>query len=130
MIDQMKEQYKGTTLPKLIEHHIKKQTEKQLQEAVFSMYSNFSDDIAEEIDDYTMEYLKNWFTPDIISKDLSKVFDEAIASIQNVANQKNWNLTESKKIDIFVIKVLRISFFAASKPELRKKLGVKKGWFS
>lgn len=126
----MKEQYKGTTLPKLIEHHIKKQTEKQLQEAVFSMYSNFSDDIAEEIDDYTMEYLKNWFTPDIISKDLSKVFDEAIASIQNVANQKNWNLTESKKIDIFVIKVLRISFFAASKPELRKKLGVKKGWFS
>jgi hypothetical protein len=130
MIDEMKQQYKGTTLPKLIEHHIKKQTEKQLQEAVFETYSNFSDDVAEEIDDYTMDYLKNWFSPDIVSKDLSKVFEEAITSIENISLKKNWMLTEAQKVDVFVIKVLRISFFAASKPEFRKKLGVRKGWFS
>lgn len=130
MINELKQQYKGTTLPKLIEHHIKKQSSTEIRNAVMGTYIKLPEVAREGADEYTMDYLANWFDSNIVNEDLSNVFSKAIANIENTSNEQGWNLSESQKVDVFVIMVLRMAFFAHDKPELRKMLGIKKGWFS
>ncbi len=124
------QQYRGATLPQLIEKQIKSMNESVLDDAIQGTYENLPADFRQTADTFTQSYIKNWFGPHILNADLSDVFSQAIQDINTTATQAGVQLTNSQLFDVFNLAVMRLSFFAHSKPELRKMLGIKKGWFS
>jgi hypothetical protein len=130
MKNELIRQYKGSTLPKLIEHHIKSQTKTQLENAVFEMYTKLPEPSREIVSDFTLHYIQNWFQPNIVDVDLSLVFTHAVEEIDKFSKEFKLNLSENQMIDVFIIMVLRTSFFASTEPQFRKLLAIKKGWFS
>jgi len=129
-IEELKQQYRGTTLPKLVEKQINSLKENVLQNAIQGTYENFPREHRQKIDEFTLAYAQNWFNPSIRESDLSDVFTQAIKDIEVMAKQEGMSLNQDQTFDVFNIIVMRVSFFAHSKPEFRKMLGIKKGWFS
>lgn len=124
------QQYRGATLPQLIEKQIKSMNESTLDKAIQGTYENLPVEFRQTADTFTQSYIKNWFGPHILNAELSDVFSQAIQDINTMANQVGVQLNNSQLFDVFNLAVMRLSFFAHSKPELRKMLGIKKGWFS
>jgi hypothetical protein len=124
------QQYRGTTLPKLVEKQIKSLNEETLVQAIRGTYEHFPIEFRPQVDAYTMDYLKGWFGPPIITADLGEVFSVAVTDIRDMAAQAGVSLNDEQVFDMFNIMVMRLSHFAHTKPELRKRLGIKKGWFS
>jgi len=124
------QQYRGATLPQLIEKQIKSLNESTLDKAIQGTYENFPVEFHPTVDAFTQSYIKNWFGPHILTADLSDVFNQAIQDINTMAIQVGVQLNNDQLFDVFNLAVMRLSFFAHSKPELRKMLGIKKGWFS
>lgn len=129
-LNEIIQQYQGTTLPQLIEKQIKSLNEAILDKAIQGTYENFPVEFRPTVDSFTLSYVKNWFGPHIINADLSDVFSQAIQDINAMAKQNGVQLNNEQLFDVFNLAVMRLSFFALSKPELRKMLGIKKGWFS
>lgn len=124
------QQYHGTTLPKLIEKQIKSLKKDVLAEAIQGTYEKFSDEFRPQVDAYTIDYIKNWFGPHIVTIDLGELFNIAVTDIERMTTQAGVVLNEEEVFDVFNIMVMRLSYFAHSNPELRKMLGIKKGWLS
>lgn len=124
------QQYRGTTLPKLVEKQIKSLNEDTLVQAIRGTYEHFPIGFRPRVDAYTMDYLKGWFGPHIVTADLGEVFSVAVTDIRDMAAQAGVSLNDEQVFDMFNIMVMRLSHFAHTKPELRKMLGIKKGWFS
>lgn len=127
---ELSQQYKGATLPQLVEKQIKSLSEATLVEAIQETYENFPAEHRQAIDSYTMNYLKNWFGPHIVTADLGDVFSEAVDNIRTMSTERGMSLTDELVFDVFNITVMRLSHFAHSRPQFRKQLGIKKGWFS
>ena len=123
-------QYHGVTLPQLIEKHIKSMNEATLLKAIQGTYENFPIEFRAEVDNFTLAYAQNWFGNHILTADLGDIFSQAIQDINTMAAQAGVRLNNDQIFDMFNLIVMKISFFAHSKPELRKMLGIKKGWFS
>jgi len=47
-----------------------------------------------------------------------------------MASSEGMELSDEQVFDVFNLMVMRLTAFAHSKQELRKQLGIKKGWFS
>lgn len=124
------QQYSGTTLPKLVEMQIKSLNEETLVQAIRGTYEHFPVDFRPQVDAYTMDYLKGWFGPHIVATDLGEVFNVAVTDIKDMATKAGVSLNDEQVFDMFNIMVMRLSHFAHSRPELRKMLCIKKGWFS
>lgn len=124
------QQYRGATLPQLIEKQIKSMNESTLDKAIQGTYDNLPVEFRKTADTFTQSYIKNWFGPHILNSELSEVFSQAIQDINTIADQVGIQLNNSQLFDVFNLAVMKLSFFAHSKPELRKMLGIKKGWFS
>ena len=129
-LEELKLQYRGAKLPQLIQQQIKSLDEATLLKAIQGTYENFSPALRPEIDSYTMNYLKNWFGPRVVTADLGELFDEAVTDIRNMAAQRGVSLNDERVFDVFNLMVMRLSHFAHTRPEFRKQLGIKKGWFS
>lgn len=130
MKNELIRQYKGSTLPKLIEHHIKSQTKTQLEDAVFLMYVELPESSREIVSDFTQHYIENWLQTNVIDVDLSMIFTHAIEEIEKFSKKYKLNLSENQMVDVFTIMVLRTSFFASTDRQFRKMLAIKKSWFS
>lgn len=123
-------QYRGTTLPRLVRKQIKSLDEETLLQAIRGTYENFPTEFRPQIDSYTLAYPEKWFGPYILTADLSDIFSSAIQDIRAMVEKSGMSLNDDQIFDIFNLIVMRLSFFAHSKPGLRKMLGIKKGWFS
>ena len=129
-LEELSRQYRGAKLPQLIEKQIKSLDEPTLLKAIQGTWANFSPELGPQIDSYTMNYVKNWFGPHVVTADLGELFDEAVKDIKNMAAERGVSLSDERVFDIFNLMVMRLSYFAHTKPDFRKMLGVKKGWFS
>ncbi|MBZ0256972.1 hypothetical protein K8I31_12975 [bacterium] len=129
-LGELAHQYRDTTLPKLIEKQVKSLTEETLLQAVRGTFDNFPVGIRPQLNAFTEDYLKNWFGPHIITTDLGDLFTATIKDIQSMAIQDGISLNDEQMFDVFNIMVMKLSYFAHSRPAFRKQLGIKKGWFS
>ena len=127
---ELTEQYRGATLPKLIETHVKSLSQESLVQAIRGTYEKLPITFRPQADAYTMAYLKNWLGPHIVTADLADVFAAAVSDIKAAALEARVSLSDDQVLDVFNIMVMRMAHFAHSKPDLRKMLGIKKGWFS
>src|SRR6266404_1788138 len=121
---ELSQQYQGATLPQLVEKQIKSLNEATLLEAIQGTYENFPAEHRPTIDSYTMNYLKNWFGPHIVTADLGAVFDEAVEDIKAMASENHIPLNDDLVFDVFNLTVMRLSHFAQSRPKFRKQLGI------
>ena len=128
--DELEEQYRGTTLPKLVEKQLRSLKEPVLLEAIQGTYENFPVGVGPLIDAYTQSYLRKWFGPHLLQTDLGELFRTTIDDIKAMANGEGIALDDEQVFNVFNLMVMRLTAFAHSNPELRKQLGIKKGWFS
>lgn len=129
--EELIQQYHGATLPKLVEKQIKSLNEDALLQAIRGIYDHFPAEFCPQVDPFTLNYAaKNWFGPHIVTADLGDVFSDTIKDIKNMATQFGVPLSDDQIFDMFNLIAMRLSYFAHSRPELRTRLGIKKGWFS
>jgi hypothetical protein len=128
-LDAMRNQYKGTTLGKLIKHHIEKQSADALQRAMVGTWETFDPATRPEIDRLTGSLAEFVFAKGKVHEDLSDVFSGLIEIITTQLSGKGIRLTPAQTFDVFNIIVLLLAHGAATQPEIKKKLGLKTGWF-
>ncbi|MBA4285324.1 MAG: hypothetical protein C0434_07300 [Xanthomonadaceae bacterium] len=128
-LDVMKNQYKGTTLGKLIKDHIEKQSADAIRRAMVGTWDTFDLATRPEIDRLTGSLAEFVFAKKKIHEDLGDVFSGLIEIITNQLSVKGIRLTPSQTFDVFNIIVLLLAHAAATQPEIKKKLGIKTGWF-
>ena len=125
------QQFRGTTLPKLVESQIKSLNEDALLHAIRGTYDHFPTEFRPQVDAFTLAYPGiNWAGPHIAKTDLGDIFSDAIQAIKDMATQAGVSLNDEQVFDVFNLIVMRVSYFAHSNPDFRKSLGIKKGWFS
>lgn len=129
-LKEVTQQYRGATLPKLIEKQIKTLNEETLLQAIRGAYEHFPIEFRPQVDAYTLAYSHKWFGPHILTTDLGDIFSDAVQDIMSMATEAGVSLNDDQVFDMFNLIVMRVSFFAHTKPGLRKRLGIKKGWFS
>jgi len=131
-LQEIVQQYRGTTLKKLIEHQIKSMNEGVLLQAIKGTYEHFPIEFCPQVDTFTLTYpRKKWSDSDIFhTADLGDIFSETIRDIKAMSAQAGVPLDDEHVFDMFNLIVMRISYFAHSHPDFRKKLGIKKGWFT
>lgn len=129
-LKEVTQQYRGATLPKLIEKQIKTLNEETLLQAIRGTYEHFPIEFRPQVDAYTLAYSQKWFGPHILTTDLGDIFSDAVQDIMSMATEAGVSLNDDQVFDMFNLIVMRVSFFAHTKPGLRKRLGIKKGWFS
>lgn len=129
-LKQLSEQYQGATLAKLIESQIRAMSEDQLLAAIKGTYDNFPEQFRPVVDSYTLEYPQlHWLGPQIKIADLGGLFGDSIESARALALEHHVALTDDQAFDLFNLSVMRLSYFAHSRPDFRKEIGIKKGWF-
>ena len=129
-LKEITQQYRGATLPKLIEKQIKSLDEAALLQAIRGTYEHFPIEFRPQVDAYTLAYSQKWFDPHILTADLGDIFSDTIQDIKGMTADAGVSLNDDQMFDMFNLIVMRVSFFAHTKPGLRKMLGIKKGWFS
>lgn len=129
-LQELVQQYRGATLPKLVEKQIKSMNEDMLLKSIRGTYEHFPIEFRPQVDAYTLAYSQKWFDPHIHTADLGDIFNDAIQDIKGMSAETDMALNDEQVFDVFNLIVMRFSFFAHSKPGLRKMLGIKKGWFS
>lgn len=129
-LQEIVQQYRGATLPKLVEKQVKSLDEDTLLQAIRGTYEHFPIEFRPQVDAYTLAYSQKWFGPHILTADLGDIFSDTIQDIKGMATEAGVPLNDEQVFDMFNLIVMRLSFFAHSKPGLRKMLGIKKGWFS
>lgn len=130
-LQELVQQYRGATLPKLVEKQIKSLNEDTLLQAIRGTYDHFPIEFRSQVDAFTLAYPGiNWAGPNIATTDLGDIFSDAIQDIKGMATQAGVSLNDEQVFDVFNLIVMRVSYFAHSDPELRKMWGIKKGWFS
>lgn len=129
-VKELAQQFQGATLPKLVEKHVKALKLGQLEVAIQEIYLNFPVEFRPAADKFSLSYNQSLMSPEIVSKDLGIVFAQAVEVGEKFAQSQGIDLTDDQKIDLFNLSVMRMAHFAHTRPEFRKMLGIKKGWFS
>ena len=130
-LQELVQQYRGATLPKLVEHQMKSLNEDTLMHAIQGTYRHFPIECRPQVDAFTLAYPgKNWAGPNIVTMDLGDIFSDAIQAIKGMATQAGVSLNDEQVFDVFNLIVMRVSYFAHSNPDFRKSLGIKKDWLS
>lgn len=129
-LQEIVQQYRGTTLPKLIEKQIKSLNSDTLLKAIQSTYHHFPSDFRKQVDTFTHAYVENWLAPHIVTTDLGDIFTDATQDIKSMATQSGVSLNDEQVFDVFNLIVMKVSYFAHNDTEFRKSWGIKKGWFS
>jgi hypothetical protein len=124
------QQYRGATLPKLVEKQIKSLNEDTLLKAISGTYEHFPIEFRPHVDTFTLDYAQNWFGSHILTADLGDIFSKTIQDIKGMASQAGVTLNDDQVFDMFNLIVMRISYFAHSRPDFRKSWGIRKGLFS
>ena len=129
-LDELERQYRGVTLPKLVENQSKSMKESVLLEAIQGTYQSFPVGTAPLFDAYTLAYLEKWFEPSISTADLGRIFRTKACDISERAASKGIFLSNEQVFDVFNLMVMRLTAIAHSQSDLSKQFGIKKGWFS
>lgn len=129
-LDELEQQYRGATLPKLVEKHLKSLKESVLLEAIQGTYQSFPSGTAPLFDAYTLAYLEKWFEPYVLTADLGGLFRTTVCDISAMAASEGIALSNEQVFDVFNLMVMRLTAIAHSQSDLRKQFGIKKGWFS
>lgn len=129
-LQQLAQQYRGTTLPKLLEKQIKAMDKRTLLQAIQGTYKYFPENFRPLVDAYTLTYGQKLIGSQILIKDLGDVFRDAIQDAVKMSIEAGESLNDDQVFAMFNLTVMRLSFMAHSEPGFRKLLGIKKGWFS
>jgi hypothetical protein len=129
-LQELVRQYRGTTLPKLVEKQVKSLDKDVLLQAIQETYHHFPIEFRKQVDAFTHAYVKNWLAPHIVTMDLGDIFRDTIQDIKDMATQAGVSLNDEQVFDVFNLIVMKVSHFAHIDPEFRKGWGIKKGWFS
>ena len=130
-LQEIVQQYRGATLPKLVESQIKSLNEDALLHAIRGTYDHFPIEFCPQVDAFTLAYPgMHWAGPHFATTDLGDIFSDAIQAIKGMATQAGVSLNDEQVFDVFNLIVMRVSYFAHSNPDFRKTLGIKKGWFA
>ena len=130
-LQELVQQYRGATLPKLVEKQIKSLNEDTLLQAIQATYQHFPIEFRKQVDSFTLAYPgRNWAGPNIVTTDLGDIFSDAIQAIKDMATEAGVSLNDEQIFDVFNLIVMKVSHFAHIDPEFRKSWGIKKGWFS
>ena len=128
-LQQLALQYRGSTLPKLVQTQIRSQSEERLLMAIKGTFDEFPIAYREPLDQFTQEYLQRWFGPQILDTDLSEIFSQTVQDIKSTAKTHGLSLSDEMVFDVFNLMVMKMSHFASSRSDFRKQLGIKKGLF-
>lgn len=124
-------QFQGTSLAKLVEKHVRSSSEDQLSAAIQGTYGKFPEQFRPAADTFSLSYAQQyWFGPQMASADLSELFLAALQDGKDFAAEQGITLSDEQAFDLFNLAVMRVAHFAHSRPEFRKQIGLKKGWFS
>jgi hypothetical protein len=129
-LQELVQQYHGTTLPKLVEKQVNSLKQETLVQAVRGTFDNFPAELRPQLDAFTQDYLQHWFGPHILTADLGDIFIDTVKDIKSMANEAGISLDDERVFDLFNIMVMKVSHFAHSRRAFRKDLGIKKRWFS
>lgn len=130
-IQTLAKQFQGASLAKLVEKQIRSSSEDQLLHAIQGTYVKFPEHFRPAADSFSLGYAqRSWFGPQMASADLSELFLAAVQDGKDFASEQGVSLSDEQAFDLFNLAVLRLAHFAHSRPEFRKQIGIKKGWFS
>jgi len=129
-LKELEQQYHGVTLPRLVEKQIKSLKEDVLLQAIRRTFDNFAVELRPHLHEFTEAYLEKWFDPTILTADLGEVFSDTVRDIKHMASEAGLPLDDERVFDLFNIMVMKLAYFAHSRPAFRKQFGIKKGWFS
>ena len=108
VLQELVQQYHGTTLPKLIEKHVNSQSQNTLVQAVRGTFDNFPVDLRPQLDAFTLEYTEHWFGPHILTADLGDIFTDTIKDIKSMATEAGISLDDERAFDLFNIMVMKL----------------------
>ena len=129
-LQQLEQQFQGSTLAKLVEHHVRKMSLPQLEAAIQGAYLNFPEEDREIIDSYTLDFpTKWWLNTYFTTRDLSVIFADAIRENKRLSEKLCANYSDDLLFDIFNLTVMRVAHFASSNRGFRKQFGIRKGIF-
>lgn len=128
-LNTMSKQYEGTTLGKLIRHHIDKKSTDDLGLAWVVTIERFESALHDQIDRLTINLAEFVVANNLARNDLSQTFNGLIEIIKGQLSKNGIQLADDQLFDIFNIVVLRLAHSASTRPDLKKKLGIKDGWF-
>ena len=125
------DQYRGATLPQLLQTHIRAGSEKTILRALTGTFDRFPPEIRSDIHSFTEGYaLANWIGPHIKATDLGALFLTSISDIKNKTKGKGYQLSDDRIFDVFNIMVMQFAHFLHSRKSARKLFGIKKGLFT
>lgn len=124
-------QYQGASLAKLVEKHLRSLNEDQLLAAIQGTYAKLPEPFRLAADSFSLGYAQQcWFGPQMTSPDLSELFLAALRDGKNFASLQGVTLSDDQAFELFNLAVMRVAHFAQSRPDFRKQVGIKNGWFS
>src|SRR5207302_8679732 len=100
-LQEIVQQYRGATLPKLVEKQIKSLHEDTLLQAIQGTYLHFPIEFRKQVDAFTHAYVKNWLAPHIVTMDLGDIFRDTIQDIKGMATQSGISLNDEQVFDVF-----------------------------
>lgn len=113
-LDELEQQYRGATLPKLVENQLKSMKESVLLEAIQGTYQSFPVGTAPLFDAYTLAYLEKWFEPSVLTADLGRIFRTTACDVSEMAASKGIFLSNEQVFDVFNLMVMRLTAIAHS----------------
>ena len=130
-IDELSGQFHGTTLPKLVEKHVRTHDEDLLLNAIKQTFDEFPPQMRPTINSYTEDYVSVcWFNKKAMSLDLGALLLGTIVDLKEWAKENDHSFSEKELFDIFNIMVMKVARFAHESKSFRKDIGIKKGVFS
>lgn len=99
-LQELVQQYRGATLPKLVEHQIKSMDEDTLLQAIRGTYEHFPIEFRPQVDAYTLDYAQKWSGPHILTADLGDIFSDTIQDIKRVAAEAGVRLNDEQVFDM------------------------------
>jgi len=132
-LNDLRKQFKGSCFYELIEHHLKKQNEKKLQESFLGTIGFLPPSVSQ----LTEEFIDRWniyaYSKEFWNEDTSNIFDHIISdanALLSENNQEEYADDNEILFNLFQVIVLNFAYTAVSQPKMREFIGIKKeSWF-
>src|SRR5688572_19112242 len=90
-------QFRGTSVAKLIEKHVRSSSEDQLLAAIAGTYAELPEQFRPAADSFSLDYAQQaWFGPQMTSADLSELFLAALRDGKSFAADQGVTLSEEQ----------------------------------
>jgi len=122
-LDEMIKQYRGNTLPELLDIHLKTIRKKMLPQVLRGTFIEFDPDLLPDLNKFTDDLLQKWLEkPDIATIDLGELLNDTINDVNQMSAISGITPDDSRKFDLFHIIVLKLALRSHSEADIQKKL--------